>query len=201
MGSIYYVYDNWWVHSDRSQLVTWPTNHNSWPISGPETDAQTDRMAMDPRTRLLPLPTRVFTETSLCVWTDKGEIRLLTSSDHMMPSSNVIFIAWDTKLVVAACSSQWFQNVKFALHAETMIRCLMYELAMKENLIKVALGVCFALKSWKEYLLLFTYLITLGKDVTFPLITKFKTNMYQSYLSVNRMPNLNVASPINSWYK
>ena len=32
--------------------------------------------------------------------------------------------------------------------------------------IKVALGVCFALKSWKEYLLLFTYLITLGKDVT-----------------------------------
>ena len=41
---------------------------------------------------------------------------------------------------------------------------------------KVALGVCFALKSWKEYLLLFTYLITLGKDVTLPLITKFKTN-------------------------
>ena len=42
--------------------------------------------------------------------------------------------------------------------------------------IKVALGVCFALKSWKEYLLLFTYIITLGKDVTFQLITKFKTN-------------------------
>ena len=39
---------------------------------------------------------------------------------------------------------------------------------------KVALGVCFALKSWKEYLLLFTYLFTLGKDVTLPLITKFK---------------------------
>ena len=39
---------------------------------------------------------------------------------------------------------------------------------------KVALGVCFALKSWKEYLLLFTYLITLGKDVNFPLITKNK---------------------------
>ena len=37
---------------------------------------------------------------------------------------------------------------------------------------KVALGVYFALKSWKEYLLLFTYLITLGKDVTFPLITE-----------------------------
>ena len=42
-------------------------------------------------------------------------------------------------------------------------------------LFKVALGVCFALKSWKEYLLLFTYLITLGKDVTLSLITKFKT--------------------------
>ena len=56
-------------------------------------------------------------------------------------------------------------------------------------LVKVALGVCFALKSWKEYLLLFTYLITLGKDVTFPLITKFKTKRYLSYLSVNRIPN------------
>ena len=29
-------------------------------------------------------------------------------------------------------------------------------------------------KSWKEYLPLLTYLITLGKDVTFPLITKFE---------------------------
>ena len=56
-------------------------------------------------------------------------------------------------------------------------------------IIKVALGVCFALKSWKEYLLLFTYLITLGKDVTFPLITKFKTNRPLSYLFVNRIPN------------
>ena len=55
--------------------------------------------------------------------------------------------------------------------------------------IKVALGVCFALKSWKEYLLLCTYLITLGKDVTFPLITKFKTNRPLSYLFVNRIPN------------
>ena len=54
---------------------------------------------------------------------------------------------------------------------------------------KVALGVCFALKSWKEYLLLFTYLITLGKDVTFPLITKFKTNRPLSYLFVNRIQN------------
>ena len=50
---------------------------------------------------------------------------------------------------------------------------------------KVTLGVCFALKSWEEYLLLFTYFITLGKDVTFPLNTKFKTSNYLSYLSVN----------------
>ena len=54
---------------------------------------------------------------------------------------------------------------------------------------KVALGVCFALKSWKEYLLLFTYLITLGKDVNLPLITKFKTNRPVSNLFVNRIPN------------
>ena len=55
--------------------------------------------------------------------------------------------------------------------------------------IKVALGVCFALKSWKEFLLLFTYLTTLGKDVTFPLITKFKTNRPLSYLFVNKYVN------------
>ena len=57
------------------------------------------------------------------------------------------------------------------------------------SFIKVALGVCFALKSWKEYLLLFTYLMTLGKDVTLPLITKFKTNRPLSNLFVNRIPN------------
>ena len=57
------------------------------------------------------------------------------------------------------------------------------------NILKVALGVCFALKSWKEYLLLFTYLITLGKDVTLSLITKFKTNRPLSNLFVNRIPN------------
>ena len=34
-----------------------------------------------------------------------------------------------------------------------------------------------------------TYLINLGKDITFPLITKFKTNRSLSYLSVNRVPN------------
>ena len=56
-------------------------------------------------------------------------------------------------------------------------------------ILKVALGVCFALKSWKEYLLLFTYLFTLGKDVTLPLITKFKTNRPLSNLFVNRILN------------
>ena len=54
---------------------------------------------------------------------------------------------------------------------------------------KVVLGVYFALKLWKEYLLLFTYLITLGEDVTFLLITKFKTNRPLSYLFANRIPN------------
>ena len=57
------------------------------------------------------------------------------------------------------------------------------------NTVKVALGVCFALKSWKEYLLLFTHLITLGKDVTLSLITKFKTNRPLSNLFVNRILN------------
>ena len=52
------------------------------------------------------------------------------------------------------------------------------------SLIKVAHGVCFALKAWKEYLHLYTFFITLGKNVTFPLITNFKTNKYLSYLSV-----------------
>ena len=51
--------------------------------------------------------------------------------------------------------------------------------------------VCFALQSGKEPLLLFTYLITLGKDVTFQLITKSKTNrsLIMSYLSVKRIEN------------
>ena len=53
----------------------------------------------------------------------------------------------------------------------------------------------FSWKSWKEYLLLFIYLITLGKDVTFPLITKLKTNKYPSYLSVNRIPNYFIMRP------
>ena len=51
---------------------------------------------------------------------------------------------------------------------------------------KVALGICFALKWWKEYLLFFTYLITLGKDVTFPLIIQhLKQTGLLSYLFVN----------------
>ena len=49
-------------------------------------------------------------------------------------------------------------------------------LLLPRKTLKVALGVCFAMKSWKEYLLLFKYLITLDKDVTFQLITKYKTN-------------------------
>ena len=61
--------------------------------------------------------------------------------------------------------------------------------SLRQLSIKVALGVCFALKSWKEYLLLFTYLITLGKDVTLPLITEFKTNRPLSNLFVNRILN------------
>ena len=50
----------------------------------------------------------------------------------------------------------------------------------------------------ERILVLFTYLITLGKDVNFPLITEFKTNKNLSYLSVNQIPNQNAASPINS---
>ena len=57
-----------------------------------------------------------------------------------------------------------------------------------------AYGVCFALKSWKEPLILFIYLITLGKDVTFPLITKFKTNRFLSYLSLNRITKITPCS-------
>ena len=53
---------------------------------------------------------------------------------------------------------------------------------------KVAFGVCFVLK-FVERRFTFFNLITLCKDVTLPLITKFKTNKYLSYLSVNRIPN------------
>ena len=77
-----------------------------------------------------------------------------------------------------------YVDIKNILYKKSLIR-----LITGTNLLKVALGVCFALKSWKKYLLLSTYLITLGKDVTFPLITKFKTNKYLSYLSVNQIPN------------
>ena len=53
---------------------------------------------------------------------------------------------------------------------------------------KVALGVCFALKLVERFTS-FHIFNNLCKDVTFPLITKFKTNEYLSYLSVNRIPN------------
>ena len=49
-------------------------------------------------------------------------------------------------------------------------------------ILKVAIGVCFELKSWKEYLLLFTHLITLGKDVVFPLITKSKKKVSELFI-------------------
>ena len=76
------------------------------------------------------------------------------------------------------------EQYSFSKFFENKVRC------QSNYLIKhLALSVCFALKSWKEYLLLLTHLITLDKDVTFPLITKFKTNKYLSYLSVNRIPN------------
>ena len=56
--------------------------------------------------------------------------------------------------------------------------------------LKVALGRMFCAEiRGKNIYFFFTYLITLCKDVTFPLITKFKTNKYSSYLSVNRIPN------------
>ena len=60
---------------------------------------------------------------------------------------------------------------------------------LRHDIIKVTHGICFALKSWKELLLLFTYLISLCKDITFPLITKFKSNKSLSYLSVNGIKN------------
>ena len=57
--------------------------------------------------------------------------------------------------------------------------------------LKLHLAYVLRWNSWREDLLLLTYLITLPvcKDVTFPLITKFKINKYLSYLSVNRIPN------------
>ena len=67
----------------------------------------------------------------------------------------------------------WFQNI--CLSYPGISKTTIFQTNIPTN-IKVALGVFFALKSWKEYLLLFTYLIALGKDVTLPLITKFKTN-------------------------
>ena len=67
--------------------------------------------------------------------------------------------------------------------------------------LKGAHGVCFVLKLSKELLLLFTYLITMCKDIIFPLITKSKSNKSLSYLSVNLIQNENAPLPINSLYK
>ena len=44
----------------------------------------------------------------------------------------------------------------------------------------------------------FTYLITLSTDITFPLITNFKTNWSLSYLFGNGILKQNATSPINS---
>ena len=56
-------------------------------------------------------------------------------------------------------------------------------------LLKGSQSVCFALKSPKELLIIFTHLITLCKDVTFPLITKVKSNRSLNYIFLNRIPN------------
>ena len=72
--------------------------------------------------------------------------------------------------------------------------------------IKETLGVCFVLTSWKEYLFLFTYLITLGKDVTFPLITKFKQTciwviyLYIEYQIKMRPHQLHLFKPVLNLY-
>ena len=94
-------------------------------------------------------------------------------------------------MVELACLSQYYKknnytHTKNERHQRNQSFIVLCE---KVILVKVALGVCFALKSWKEYLLLFIYLIALGKDVTLPIITKFKTNRSLSYSFVNRIPN------------
>ena len=68
-------------------------------------------------------------------------------------------------------------------------RRMKYNNAVSYCYVKVALGVCFAVKSSKELIILFTYSIFLCKDITFPLITKFKSNRSLSSLSVNRISN------------
>ena len=109
----------------------------------------------------------------------------LETSSKCFPIVNSSRILWKT-----------ISNLKENDHAFLSFIIYIYRSPIQEraqrqspSFLKVALGVCFALKSWKEYLLLFTYLITLGKDVTFPLITKFKTDRPLSYLFVNQIPN------------
>ena len=75
------------------------------------------------------------------------------------------------KWILVAMDDHWWNNTVY-LHK------------VLKN-IKVTIGICFALKSLKEYVLLFIYLMSLNKDVSFPLITKFKTNKNLSFLSVN----------------
>ena len=66
-----------------------------------------------------------------------------------------------------------------------LLNCDKTILLMHYLILKGAHGICFAMKLSKELLHLFTNSITLCKYVTFPLITKFKTNRSLNYLSVN----------------
>ena len=86
-----------------------------------------------------------------------------------------------------------FPNIFSAMHYfysdELQEYCKFWIDCQTQFLLKGPNGVCFALKLSNYLLLLFTYLITLGKDITFPLIIKLKTNSSLSSFSVNRIPN------------
>ena len=74
--------------------------------------------------------------------------------------------------------------------------CYIHQIIETVNL-KDIHGITFALKSPKEILFFFKHLITLCKDITFPLITKFTSNRSLRYSSVNGIWNKHVPSPIN----
>ena len=116
-------------------------------------------------------------------------VSLLLRGHEILITHNITEIVWEN----SSPNHPETNCLMIMFHANENLSCLLLN-TNKVNgqhylAFKVALGVCFALKSWKEYLLLFTYLITLGKDVNFPLITKFKTNRPLSYLFVNQLPN------------
>ena len=91
-----------------------------------------------------------------------------------------IFINYDRRIYLHSAPYMRRFECSFSFFAQIIFKWRVFMFVQ----IKVALGVCFVLNSWKEYLLLFTYLMTLGKVVTFPLITTFKTNMPPNYLFV-----------------